>query len=185
VGGHRRSILHRHLHPSDPTTAAMVTLHNSSQVPQKPGSNETTAAEVWVQPSVTFRGHTAERMFVGLKSWLSSTLSRFPPSRTTIPICAASSTSGGGVFSPAPCFLWLKWTYNHIVPNWDGPLFFRLSSSHRLAPLAHHADEVDAQNAAHRAADQVHPGEIQKVHAPRSAQAAMNEEISGSIRRKV
>ena len=55
---------------------------------------------------------------------------------------------------------------------------------HRAAAAAYHADEVDAEDAARRTADQVDPGEIQEVQPADPRKAAMNEEISAIYKRE-
>ena len=72
-----------------------------------------------------------------------------------------------------PLFVWLKWTYQHIVPNWGWAIVLQtLIISRGAAAAAHHADEVDAEDAARGAADQGDPGEVQEVQHAGSAQGA-------------
>ena len=101
--------------PADPRSAALVTLHNSLDNPQDAKHpNEVLGAAVG-----TLGGPTVARMYVGPKAL--NVLE-------TVPVAGLA----GGVepdlrrlvdfgwlgLIARPLFLWLKWTYNHIVPNW-------------------------------------------------------------------
>ena len=101
--------------PEDPRGAELVTLHNALDNPQDAKHpNEILGAAVG-RPG----GPTVERIYVGPKAL---------DVLETVPV---AGVAGGvepdlrklvdfgwlGVIA-RPLFLWLKWTYNHIVPNW-------------------------------------------------------------------
>jgi YidC/Oxa1 family membrane protein insertase len=101
--------------PEDPRTAALVTLHNSLDNPQdSKHPNEILGAAVG-----SLGGPSVERLYVG------------PKALNVLETVPVAGLSGGaepdlrrlvdfgwlGLIA-RPLFLWLKWTYNHIVPNW-------------------------------------------------------------------
>ena len=147
--------------PNDPTTAAMVTLNKPMDVPQKPGAKETTKVDVLGAAVGSLRGPTTERMYVGPKELAVLDAISVPTIKNDSPDLRGIVDFGWWGILARPLFLWLKWTYNHIVPNWGWAIVLQtLIITIALLPTADHADEVDAQDAAHRPADQVHPGEI-------------------------
>ena len=107
--------------PDDPLTAAMVTLHNTISIPrdpQKPDSKEVVPADVIGAAVGSLHGSTAERIFVGPKEL---------PVLQTIPVPGVSGADndlnglvdfGFWGLIAKPLFLWLRWTYAHVVPNW-------------------------------------------------------------------
>jgi len=101
--------------PEDPRSAALVTLHNTLDNPQDAKHpNEILGAAVG-----RLDGPTVERLYVGPKAL---------DVLETVPVAGVAAgvepdlrklVDFGwlGVIA-RPLFLWLKWTYNHIVPNW-------------------------------------------------------------------
>jgi len=59
-----------------------------------------------------------------------------------------------------PLFLWLKWTYKHIYPTGMGDCDSDADHHGGAVAAEDHADEVDAEDAAGRAADKIDSGEI-------------------------
>jgi YidC/Oxa1 family membrane protein insertase len=119
--------------PEDPRSAALVTLHNlldNSQDPKHP-------FEVLGAAVGQLGGLTVERLYVG------------PKALNVLETVPVAGLSGGaepdlrklvdfgwlGVIA-RPLFLWLKWTYNHIVPNWGWAIVIQtLIISVALLPL--------------------------------------------------
>ena len=108
--------------PEDPAATALVTLNNPLDVPrnpQKPDSKETTKAEVLGAAVGNLKGATVQRMYVGPKDL--KTLESIP-----VPTIAGGEPPdlrglvdfGWLGLIARPLFLWLKWTYNHMVANW-------------------------------------------------------------------
>jgi YidC/Oxa1 family membrane protein insertase len=105
--------------PDDPASASMVTLRNSITIPrdpQKTDSKEVVPVEVVGAAVGNLRGPTAERIFVGPKEL--EVLQKI-----AVPGVADNDLNGlvdFGFFGviAKPLFLWLKWTYHHVVANW-------------------------------------------------------------------
>ena len=122
--------------PDDPAAAGMVTLRNPLVVPQKADSKETTSVDVLGAAVGNLRGPTSERVFVGPKEL--EVLEKVPVPGVT----GADSDLNGlvdfgwwGIIAK-PLFVWLKWTYRHIVPNWGWAIVIQtLIISVALLPL--------------------------------------------------
>jgi YidC/Oxa1 family membrane protein insertase len=110
--------------PDDPTSAAMVTLHNAMDIPQKPGfnpvgSNKDTANVELLGAAVgNLHGSTTERMYVGPKELAVLDAVPVPTIKNDSPDLRGIVNFGWWGILSRPLFLWLKWTYNHIVHNW-------------------------------------------------------------------
>jgi YidC/Oxa1 family membrane protein insertase len=106
--------------PDDPQNSALLNLRNSIDIPkdaEKPNPQDTIKVDVLGAAVGNPRGSTGERVFVGPKSLqiLES---------VHVPGVAAHADLRQlvdfGFFSviARPLFLWLKWTYQHVVTNW-------------------------------------------------------------------
>ena len=111
--------------PNDPTTAAMITLRNSMEISQKPGLSPIGASSkdiATVDPIGAavgnLRGPTVERMFVGPKELAVLDAVTVPSIRNGDADLRGTVDYGWWGILSRPLFIWLKWTYNHIVPNW-------------------------------------------------------------------
>jgi YidC/Oxa1 family membrane protein insertase len=107
--------------PDDPANAAMLTLRNPLDIPKdwkKPNPQDTVKAEVLGAAVGDLRGPTVERMYVGpkalqvLESTPVPTISGAPPDMRSL------VNFGFFHWIARPLFVWLKWTYEHIVSNW-------------------------------------------------------------------
>jgi len=105
--------------PNDPAAATMVTLNNSMSVardPQKPDAKEVTDVNVLGAGVGNLYGPTLERIFVGPKEL--TVLQKIP-----VPGVSDNDLNGlvdfgfFGVIAKV-LFLWLRWTYHYMVPNW-------------------------------------------------------------------
>jgi YidC/Oxa1 family membrane protein insertase len=101
--------------PEDPGSATLVTLRGALDNPQDPKHpNEVLGAAVG-----RMGGTTVERLYVGPKAL--DVLEAVPvaglPPGTEPDLRKLVDFGWLGVIA-RPLFLWLKWTYNHIVPNW-------------------------------------------------------------------
>ena len=111
--------------PNDPTSAAMVTLRNPMEIPQKPGFNpvgagskDTANVDLLGAAVGNVRGPTTERMYVGPKELAVLDAVPVPTIRNDSPDLRGIVNFGWWGILSRPLFLWLKWTYNHIVHNW-------------------------------------------------------------------
>jgi YidC/Oxa1 family membrane protein insertase len=106
--------------PDDQQNAALVTLRNAVEIPkdwQKPNLQDTAKAEVLGAAVGNLSGPTVERLFVGPKSLQIV---------ESVPVNGSNATSdlrdliNFGFFGviARPLFIWLRWTYAHVVPNW-------------------------------------------------------------------
>jgi YidC/Oxa1 family membrane protein insertase len=107
--------------PDEPQNAALVTLRNAIEIPKdpkNPNNKETVRVEVLGAAVGYPKGSTAERMYVGPKS-LPVLESVHLPSISGAPQDLRTLVNFGffGIIA-RPLFLWLKWTYYHIIPNW-------------------------------------------------------------------
>ncbi len=125
--------------PDDPNSAAMVTLRNGMSVardPQKPESKEVVNVDVIGAAVGNLHGPTSERIFVGPKEL--EVLQK-----VSVPgVSGADNDLNGlvdfGTFGiiAKPLFVWLKWTYRHMVPNWGWAIVLQtLILSLALLPL--------------------------------------------------
>jgi YidC/Oxa1 family membrane protein insertase len=101
--------------PEDPTSAALVTLRGALDNPTDPKrANELVGVAVG-----RLGGPTEERMYVGPKAL--DVLEKVPvaglPAGTEPDLRKLVDFGWLGLIA-RPLFLWLKWTYNHIVANW-------------------------------------------------------------------
>lgn len=106
--------------PDDPQGTSAVTLRNPIEVPKdsrKPNQDMTKVDVLGVAVGNP-RGVTSERIYVGPKSL--QVLESVPvPTVNGAPADLRSAVNFGylGVLA-RPLFLWLKWTYDHIIANW-------------------------------------------------------------------
>jgi YidC/Oxa1 family membrane protein insertase len=171
--------------PEDPKSAALVTLRNSLEVPQKPGASELTKAEVLGAAVGEQRGPTAERMYVGPKELASLDAVPVPAIRNGEPNLGDIVDFGKLEILAKPLFLWLKWTYKHIVPNWGWAIVIQtLIITVALLPLR--ITQMKSMLKMQRVAPQIKSiQEKYKKYSLRDPRkAAMNEEISAIYKKE-
>ena len=174
--------------PDDPNSAAMVTLRNSMSVardPQKPDSKEVTNVDVIGAAVGNQHGATVERVFVGPKEL--EVLQKVP-----VPgVSGADNDLNGlvdfGFFGiiAKPLFLWLKWMYHHVVPNWGWAIVLQtLILSLALLPLR--ITQMKSMLKMQRVAPQIKAiQEKYKKYSLRDPRKApMNEEISALYKKE-
>jgi YidC/Oxa1 family membrane protein insertase len=174
--------------PNDPASAAMVTLDNPLSVPrdpQKPDSKEVVNVDVLGAAVGDLRGPTAERIFVGPKEL---------EVLQTVPVPGVSGADNDlnglvdfGTFGiiAKPLFLWLKWTYRHMVPNWGWAIVLQtFIISVALLPLR--ITQMKSMLKMQRVAPQIKSiQEKYKKYSLRDPRkAAMNEEISALYKKE-
>jgi YidC/Oxa1 family membrane protein insertase len=172
--------------PDDPASAAMVTLRNSLSVATDPKNpNEKANVEVIGAAVGNLHGPTSERVFVGPKEL--EVLQKVP-----VPGVSGGDNDLNGLVDfgwwgiiAKPLFVWLKWTYHHMVPNWGWAIVIQtLIITIALLPLR--ITQMKSMLKMQRVAPQIKA--IQEKYKkyglrdPRKAQ--MNEEISGIYKRE-
>jgi YidC/Oxa1 family membrane protein insertase len=108
--------------PDDPQNAALVMLHNTIDIPKdwkKPNPQETVKADVLGVAAGNLKGPTVTRVFVGPK--ILKILETVPisgvPANVDPNLRQLIDFGWFGLIS-RPLFVWLRWTYEHMVPNW-------------------------------------------------------------------
>jgi len=123
--------------PDDPDTTSMVTLSNQIQIPkepQRPENKETVAVDVVGAAVGNQRGTTSERIFVGPKEL--ELLQKVPvPGLPDNDLNGLIDFGFFGIIAKA-LFVWLKWTYRHMIANWGWAIVVQtLIISLALVPL--------------------------------------------------
>jgi len=170
--------------PEDPNSAALITLRNPLQAPQKPDSKETTNVEVTGAAVGNLRGATTERIYVGPKELAALDAVFIPSVKNGDPDLRGTVDYGWWGILSRPLFLWLKWTYKHIVPNWGWAIVMQtLIITVALLPLR--ITQMKSMLKMQRVAPQIKSiQEKYKKYSLRDPRkAAMNEEI-GALYKK-
>jgi YidC/Oxa1 family membrane protein insertase len=171
--------------PDDPASAALVTLRNTMQIPQRPGENETTKADVLGAAVGDLRGPTVESMFVGPKEIAKLETVSVPTIHNgDADIRGVVDYGWWGILS-RPLFLWLKWTYSHVVPNWGWAIVIQtLIIAVALLPLR--ITQMKSMLKMQRVAPQIKSiQEKYKKYSLRDPRkAAMNEEIAALYKKE-
>jgi YidC/Oxa1 family membrane protein insertase len=171
--------------PDDPDSAAMVTLRNSLDVPAKPGSNEKTKVDVLGSAVGNLRGASRERVYVGPKELSSLEAVNVPTIRNGDPDLRGTVDFGWWGLISRPLFLWLKWTYKHVYPNWGWAIVIQtLIITIALLPLR--ITQMKSMLKMQRIAPQIKSiQEKYKKYTLRDPRkAAMNEEISALYKKE-
>jgi YidC/Oxa1 family membrane protein insertase len=171
--------------PDDPNAAAMVTLRKSMDIPSKPGSNETAKVDVLGAAVANLRGPTTERMYVGPKELAVLDAVSVPTIKNDNPDLRGIVDFGWWGILARPLFLWLKWTYKHIVPNWGWAIVIQtLIITVALLPLR--ITQMKSMLKMQRVAPQIKSiQEKYKKYSLRDPRkAAMNEEISSLYKKE-
>jgi len=174
--------------PDDPASVSMVTLRNSIEIPrdpQKPNSTEVVPVDTVGAAVGNLHGPTVERMFVGPKEL--SVLQKIP-----IPGVSGADNDLTGLVDfgwwgilAKPLFIWLRWTYNHMIPNWGWAIVVQtLIISIALLPLR--ITQMKSMLKMQRVAPQIKSiQEKYKKYSLRDPRkAAMNEEISALYKKE-
>jgi YidC/Oxa1 family membrane protein insertase len=105
--------------PQDPQNAAMVTLRNAIEIPHS-GSDTKQMDKVDVLGAAvgSLKGATDARLYVGPKALADLESVSVPGITGAEPDLRAVVDFGWLGIIARPLFLWLKWMYSHIVPNW-------------------------------------------------------------------
>ena len=107
--------------PQDPESAAMVTLRSQMEIPRNPSDpndKEKNKVDVFGAAVGSLKGATSERIFVGPKALPVLESVHVPTITGADQDLRAIVDFGWLGLIARPLFLWLKWTYNHIIGNW-------------------------------------------------------------------
>jgi YidC/Oxa1 family membrane protein insertase len=178
--------------PDDPTSSAMVTLHYAMDIPQKPGFNpvgasskDTANVDLLGAAVGNLRGATTERMYVGPKELAVLDAVPVPTIKNDSPDLRGIVNFGWWGILSRPLFLWLKWTYNHIVHNWGWAIVIQtLIITIALLPLR--ITQMKSMLKMQRIQPQIkNIQEKYKKYSLRDPRkAAMNEEISALYKKE-
>ncbi len=174
--------------PDDPASVSMVTLRNTISIlrdPDKPESKETAPADVLGAAVGNLHGPTVERIFVGPKEL--SVLQK-----VSVPGVSGAETNLTGLVDfgffgtiAKALFVWLRWTYAHIVPNWGWAIILQtLIITAALMPLR--VLQTHSMYKMQKVAPQIK--QIQEKYKKYSLRdprkAAMNEEIAALYKKE-
>ena len=167
--------------PDDPNSAAMVTLRNPIDNPQDAKhANEVVGAAVG-----NLHGPTVERVFVGPKALDVLESVQIPGITSTNPDLRGLVDFGWWGILARPLFLWLKWTYNHLVHNWGWAIILQtLIINITLLPLR--IAQMKSMLKMQRVAPQIKSiQEKYKKYSLRDPRkAAMNEEVAALYKKE-
>ena len=110
--------------PPSPEGHALVTLNNQLEVPKNPGNPSDTSKEKVSVLGAAFgstTGLTRSRIFAGPKAVDLLEATQAQPGGPDLRGVVDFGTFG---FIAKPLFLWLKWTYEHWIPNWGWAIAF-------------------------------------------------------------
>ena len=105
--------------PDDPQNVSLITLRNPIDVAKDPAKpTETQSVDVLGAAVGNVGGPTRERLFVGPKSLDVVESVRVPTITGADKDLGALINFGFWGSIAKPLFIWLRWTYNHWIPNW-------------------------------------------------------------------
>ena len=177
--------------PDDPNAVALVTLHGSMDIAQKPGFNPIGASKDSATVDLlgaavgSVRGSTSERVFVGPKEIAVLDTVPIPTIKNDNADLRGIVDYGWWGILARPLFLWLKWTYNHIVPNWGWAIVIQtLIITIALLPLR--ITQMKSMLKMQRVAPQIkNIQEKYKKYGLRDPRkAAMNEEVAALYKKE-
>jgi YidC/Oxa1 family membrane protein insertase len=105
--------------PDDPDSSALVMLHNAIEIPKDPQKpQETVKVDVLGAAVGSLKGSTVERIYVGPKILRTLETVRVAAISNSDPDLRELIDFGWFGLISRPLFIWLRWTYVHIVHNW-------------------------------------------------------------------
>ena len=114
--------------PRDPQAAAMVTLRNQIEIPRSgsdPNAHQTDRVDVLGAAVGNLHGPSSGRLYVGPKALVDLEAVSVPGIAGAEPDLRGVVDFGWLGIIARPLFLWLKWTYNHVVANWGWAILFQ------------------------------------------------------------
>jgi YidC/Oxa1 family membrane protein insertase len=174
--------------PDDPESSALITLRNAIAVPRdpsRPDSKETVNMDVIGAAVGNLHGPTVERIYIGPKELSSLEAVQIPRLTGANPDLRGLIDFGTFSIIARPLFIWLRWTYFHIVPNWGWAIVLQtLIITLALMPLRFY--QMRSMFKMQRIAPQVKAiQEKYKKYSMRDPRkAAMQEEISALYKKE-
>lgn len=170
--------------PDDPAAATMVTLRNPISIPRDPQKPDSEKVKVDVLGAAVgnLHGATTERLFAGPKEL--RTLQKVPvPGLGENDLTGVVDFGWWGVIAK-PLFVWLRWTYLHMVPNWGWAIVVQTIII-TLALLPLRISQMKSMLKMQRVAPQIKQiqDKYKKYSLRDPRKAAMNEEI-GALYKK-
>jgi YidC/Oxa1 family membrane protein insertase len=173
--------------PDDPSATSMVTLNSPLEIPkdpQKPDSKEMVKVDVIGAAVGNPHGPTSERIFAGPKDLQVLQKIQVPGIGSDNDLNGLVDFGWWGIIAK-PLFIWLKWTYNHVVPNWGWAIIVQtIILSLALMPLR--ITQMKSMLKMQRVAPQIKSiQEKYKKYSLRDPRkAAMNEEIAALYKKE-
>jgi YidC/Oxa1 family membrane protein insertase len=174
--------------PDDPASASMISLNHSMPVPKdpsKPDSKDTVNVDVIGAAVGNLHGATSERLFAGPKEL--QVLQKIP-----VPGVSGADNDLNGLVDfgwwgiiAKPLFVWLRWTYHHVIHNWGWSIVIQtLIISLALLPLR--ISQMKSMLKMQRVAPQIKSiQEKYKKYSLRDPRkAAMNEEVAALYKKE-
>jgi len=174
--------------PDDPAAVSMVTLNHPLALPkdpQKPDPKETINVDVVGAAVGNLHGPTSERIFAGPKELQVL-------QKVSVPGVSGADNDLNGLVDfgwwgiiAKPLFVWLRWTYHYIVPNWGWAIIVQtIILSLALMPLR--ITQMKSMLKMQRVAPQIKSiQEKYKKYSLRDPRkAAMNEEIAALYKKE-
>jgi YidC/Oxa1 family membrane protein insertase len=172
--------------PDDPAGASMVTLNHSMPIPKDPQKpQETVNVDVIGAAVGTLHGTVSERLFAGPKEL--DVLQKIQ-----VPGVSGADNDLNGLVDfgwwgiiAKPLFVWLRWTYHHVIGNWGWSIVIQtLIISLALLPLR--ISQMKSMLKMQRVAPQIKSiQEKYKKYSLRDPRkAAMNEEIAALYKKE-
>ncbi len=170
--------------PQDPQNAAMVTLHNTVEIPRGKDSKQMEKVDVLGAAVGSLKGATAERLYVGPKSLADLEAVPVPGITGAEPDLRGLVDFGWLGVIARPLFLWLKWT-NKFIHNWGWSIIIQtVIINVALLPLR--LSQMKSMLKMQRVAPQIKSiQEKYKKYSLRDPKKAeMNEEISALYKKE-
>jgi YidC/Oxa1 family membrane protein insertase len=172
--------------PDDPVAVSMVTLNHSMPIPKDPRKPQDTVNVDVIGVAVgNLHGAVSERLFAGPKEL--QVLQKIP-----VPGVSGADNDLNGLVDfgwlgiiAKPLFVWLRWTYHHIIHNWGWAIVLQtLIISLALLPLR--ITQMKSMLKMQRVAPQIKSiQEKYKKYSLRDPRkAAMNEEIAALYKKE-
>jgi YidC/Oxa1 family membrane protein insertase len=171
--------------PQDHQNAAMVTLRNAIEIPHSATDKQLDKIDVLGAAVGSLRGPTTARLYVGPKALSDLESVSVPGITRAEPDLRAIIDFGWLGIIARPLFLWLKWMYLHIVPNWGWAILLQtLIINAALLPLR--LTQMKSMLKMQRVAPQIKSiQEKYKKYSLRDPKKAeMNEEISALYKKE-
>jgi YidC/Oxa1 family membrane protein insertase len=173
--------------PHDPQSASLVTLRNTIEIPHSSDPNNKQLDKVEVLGAAVGHLHGASnvRLYVGPKSLPDLESVSVPAISGAEPDLRAIIDFGWLGYIARPLFIWLKWTYNHLIANWGWAIVLQTIIIN-LALLPLRLSQMKSMLKMQRVAPQIKSiQEKYKKYSLRDPRkAAMNEEISALYKKE-